>query len=168
MTRALLLAACLAAPLALSLTGCARDPLTGPPNLRLGRDECAECGMLVNEDRFSAGALIERRGRREHVVYDDIGCMLDIERTSRLDARVLERWVHDAGTRAWLRAEDARFILADPQIVRTPMGTGIAAYADAADAQRVRDATKARLLDWAALVDARRDFMEAQFGKPAE
>ncbi len=120
---------------AAALVSCDSAPLAGPPDLRLGRAECAECGMIVGEDRCAAAMLIEREGTRERLIYDDIGCMLDDERGD-LGGAVIERWVHDYGTRAWIRAETAVFLVAPPGAVRTPMGSGLVAFADLAAAER--------------------------------
>ena len=48
-TPAFALAASLAA--LATLASCQQTPLTGPPELKLGRQECGDCGMLINEDR---------------------------------------------------------------------------------------------------------------------
>ena len=42
------------------LAGCDRAPLSGPPELRLGRDECVECGMIINDDRCSSDPCTNR------------------------------------------------------------------------------------------------------------
>lgn len=132
--------------------GCSRDELTGPPQLRLGRDECRACGMLINDDRCSSGMLIEVAGMREHVLFDDIGCMLEYERdhasgADESDAAVdldsvtiLQRSVHDYHTRAWVNADSAWFVRSDADALSTPMASGIVAFADrsAADAAIVQ------------------------------
>lgn len=152
------------APLVAS--GCAEPPLDGPPELRLGRAECAECNMLISEDRCSSALLIEDRGRREHLLYDDVGCMLDDERDGLGQRIVLKRYVHDHGTRAWLDASAAVFVLTDPKKVMTPMGSGILAFASNEDAQHVVDEHGGEILTYAALIEARRAWMEARYGTP--
>lgn len=120
---------------AAALVSCDSAPLTGPPELRLGRVACAECGMIVGEERCAAAMLVDRDGTRERLIYDDIGCMLDDERESNGGA-VIERWVHDHGTRAWVRAETAVFLIAAPAAVRTPMGSGLVAFEALGSAER--------------------------------
>lgn len=152
--------------LAALAAGCAKPPLDGPPELRLGRSECAECNMLVSEDRCSSALLIEDRGRRDHLIYDDVGCMLDDERDV-LDGRtVVRRYVHDHGTRAWLDASSAAFAVTDPKKVMTPMGSGILAFERRDDAQRVIDEHGGEVLNYDALIEARRAAMEARTGAP--
>ncbi len=150
--------------------GCDGQPLSGPPPLRLGRDECGECGMLINEDRCSSGMLVEERGRRRYILFDDIGCMLDAEREHAAhpggQSTILERYVHDRDTRSWVEARAAIFLFADPQALPTPMGTGMVAYATSAAAEQARHQYGGTVLDYAALAEARRRWMEERYGRP--
>ncbi len=154
--------------LVLSFTGCAEEPITGPPQLRLGHVECAECGMIVSEDRFSAAFLIDRRGRREHLAFDDIGCMLDHERehgSGTADGLViLERFVHDHDTRAWAEAGGASFLLAEPDRIQTPMGSGIAAFGSREGAESARATVPGVVMDYNQLIVAREEWMRARYG----
>lgn len=150
-----------------SLAACDDSSLTGPPEIRLGRDSCAACGMLINEDRCSTALLVERDGRREHLLFDDAGCMLDAEREGLEPARIVERYVRDFDSRAWLPASGATFVMAEPSLLPTPMGSGIVAFTDAHAAGRLGESKGGKTFDWAALVDARREWMERRFGKPA-
>ncbi len=148
------------------LSACETQVLTGPPELRLGRSECGECGMLISEDRCSSALLIDSRGHRDHVLYDDIGCMLDAERRGLDGAVVAERYVHDFGTRAWVEAGTAHFVAADRDSLQTPMGSGLVAFARAEDAEDASRAHKGRVLGYAALAAFRKSWMEERFGKP--
>lgn len=142
--------------LGLCVCGCGRATLSGPPELRLGRDECGECGMLISEDRCSSALLVERDGRREHVLYDDIGCMLDAE-AEGLDGEIVERFVHDHATKQWVTARSATLLLADPDALPTPMGSGIVAFASAVSAQEAQAAHGGALLAYEQLPAARRE-----------
>ncbi len=46
---------------------------------------------------------------------------------------VASYWVHDFASAEWIRAEEAYYVLDD--VLMTPMGFGIAAFADEAQAQ---------------------------------
>ena len=144
--------------------GCIRQELSGPPELRPGRDECAECGMIINEERCSAALLVSRDGVKEHALFDDIGCLLDYAQ-ERPD-EVLEVFVHDHTTRAWLEAERATFILADETKLKTPMGSGIAAFADPDAAELAAREFSGRTLRHTDLAQARKDWMRERFGSP--
>ena len=154
------------AALALGLmTGCGAKPLSGPPELRLGRDECAECGMLINEDRCSSALLVERDGRREYLLFDDLGCMLDVEREQLEGRKIVERYAHDHTTKQWCRAEQAVFLLADPDKLATPMGSGMVAFKSREAAESARTAHGGELTDYAGVVKARQAWSD-EYHKP--
>lgn len=118
-----------------TLGACGRSAPDGPPQLRVGRDECAECGMIIMDDRACAALLVEIGGRREHRVFDDLGCLIDFrERRPATSTEVLAFAV-DHGDGTWLKLSDARFLLADPHRLLTPMGSGYIAFADPRDAE---------------------------------
>lgn len=149
---------CLAA-----LAACQNAPLQGPPELKLGRSECRECGMLISEDRCSSGLLVEIEGRREHLLFDDIGCMLDSLHNDG-QARVLDAYVHDHATRAWVNASIAHFVLSDPARVPTPMGSGIVAFANQQDAELAQQDIGGKLHSYTTLGPARRAWMRERYG----
>jgi copper chaperone NosL len=136
--------------------GCSRPPLSGPPELRLGREECAECGMLVVENRFSAAALVERSGEKVYEYFDDIGCMLDRDDDRDGSSTVDARYVHDHATGAWLLAEHALYVRVDHRRLQTPMGSGLAAFGDRAEAEKLRASFGGDHLDWDSVCTARR------------
>lgn len=117
--------------------GCNRASVSGPPEMRLGRDECGECGMLISEDRCSSAMIVEREGQRDYVLFDDIGCMLDYERESLDGAAVVDRFVHDYSTRKWVRTETAVFLAAPSDRLVTPMSSGMVAFATRPAAEAV-------------------------------
>lgn len=143
--------------------GCSGPPLSGPPSLRLGRDECAECGMLINEDRSPGAFLLDDAGRRRHVLFDDAGCLLDFERKNT-EAMVIAAYVRDYETRDWLDANAAHFVLADPDRLPTPMGSGIAAFGDATRAQAAHEKFGGDIMDYATLIPARKAWMATRYG----
>ena len=160
-----------AAALATLLAGasaCQRAELTGPPELRLGRDQCIECGMIINEDRFSSAALIDAGGGRgrEHYLFDDVGCMLDYQR-EHPDITFIELFVHDAATRNWLTTQQAIFLLTDSSAILTPMGSGIAAYSDSAAAEAARAAHGGQSHGYAELAAPRQAWVQARMGPQA-
>lgn len=166
MNRTIIIAA-LGIPMVL-LSGCRRDELTGPPELRLGRDECAECGMLVNEDRFSSAMLIERDGVREHLMFDDAGCMIDYEAQHPGEFTVIERFVHDHPTREWVSASKATFIFAEREKLRTPMGSGIGAFASEDAAREAHAQFGGEILSYDRLVPVRIEWMQIRVPEPGQ
>lgn len=120
-------------------SGCGRDEVTGPPELKLGRNLCAECGMMINEDRCSGAAVIAVDGVREHVTFDDIGCMLEYSNDLESNIQVIERYVHDHTTRAWVGWSEAWFVRGESDKIPTPMGSGIVAFANRDSAEQARE-----------------------------
>lgn len=149
-------AAMLALP---GLSSCGDRTPSGPPDTKLGHDMCATCDMTVNEDRYSAGAVILRDGAPSHASFDDIGCMLDFER-EHPEIHCEKRFVRDALSGEWITAEKAFYAIGEH--IHTPMASGIAAYS-------VKSAAEARqgtVLMWKELPEVRKQFMEARYGKP--
>jgi hypothetical protein len=147
-------------------SSCGRNELAGPPEMRLGREECAECGMLVQEDRCSAAMLVDRDRETLFVFFDDLGCLIDYEYGHQEDVRVLERWVRDYERREWLRGEHAVFVRAARDDLRTPMGTGWVAVADGNGASRLGKRWEAGPMDYRGAYRDRREWMWANYGKP--
>ncbi len=153
---ALLLALCLLP------AGCGESEVNGPPPTKLGHDPCAECDMIVNEDRYAAGAVVKKDGHAEHQSFDDTGCMLDHAREH--PELVFTQWfVRDAKTRQWLPAASAHFVMSEQ--IHTPMGSGIAAYSSNAEASEAARQFAGLVIDWSALPAARQKFMEDRYGK---
>lgn len=152
--------------LACTLAGCGRGELTGPPQLRLGREECAACGMLINEDRCSCALLIEHDQDRRYAFFDDLGCLMNYEYDRAGEARVVERYVHDFQNRAWLNAKDAVFARADREALRTPMGSGTVAFSSTEAAIQLGPKWLVGPMDYRAAFRDRREWMWENYGKP--
>lgn len=144
------------------LAACERDGLSGPPTLRLGRDECAECGMAIHDEPASAAIMVEQDGRRDYLLFDDIGCLLDLERSRGTDLRVVGRFVHDHAGGGWLIGEAAVFLVTDGSTLRTPMASGLAAFADQAAAELGQKQYGGEVQRFSELVETRRARAEAR------
>jgi copper chaperone NosL len=99
-----------------------------PPQIMYGQDVCDRCGMIVTEENFAAAYWTETGEARR---FDDIGGMLAFITEESED--VASYWVHDFASGEWIRAEEATFVM--DRDLMTPMGFGIAAFADEAQAQ---------------------------------
>ena len=130
----------------LLLAGCGQAVNTDePPQIVYGQDICDRCGMIINEEAFAAAYWTTGGEARR---FDDIGGMMAhlVEKAED----VASFWVHDYADGAWIRAETATFVL--DQNLKTPMGFGIAAFADAAQAQALAAGQEgAELLSFAEL-----------------
>lgn len=130
------------------LGGCERRaaPLAAP-TIYYGQDICSKCSMIISEDRYAASIGIRKDGRTEYFIFDDLGEMLAFSLPPHDEVR---RWVYDAGTLAVLDAEAAVYVRSPD--LRTPMATGVAAYATRDDANAVAEEYDGNVMDLAALL----------------
>lgn len=132
------------------LAACDDDDPNAPPAIAYGVTPCAECDMIISDERYAAATIIaDSRGRPEPLAFDDIGDQIDYE-SSHSGLTILSRWVHDHTTHEWLRAEEATYVRSPA--LHTPMASGIAAFAsrDAAEAAKA-DLTQGEVLSFADL-----------------
>ena len=100
-----------------------------PPQIAYGRDMCAQCGMTVDDERF-ASALVMQDGKTR--IFDDAGEM--IMYVAGHPGETVRAWyVHDYTTKAWVNGEKATYVVSEK--VSSPMGTGVAAFAERAAAE---------------------------------
>ncbi len=119
--RGLNFGASLALFIVLTIAGCGKTDLSQPPKLNYGSDTCAECRMIIQDERF-ASAVVTAGG--EIIKFDDIGCMQIYQQQHAMPGS--RAWVHDLESAEWLDAGSA-VIERTPDRV-TPMGYGIAAH----------------------------------------
>ena len=101
--------------------------LDEPPHIIYGQDVCDRCNMIISEARFAA-AYMTIQGEMRH--FDDIGDLLAHDQAVNEDVHLY--WVHDFHSQEWIKANEAAFVL-NPGLI-TPMGWGLAAFADPAEA----------------------------------
>jgi copper chaperone NosL len=123
------------------LASCAVEPRP----VHLGADECAHCRMAIEDTRFAAQLLTDR-GRSE--VFDAIECLATaIAEGTYAGENIHSLWVMDSVEGgAWVRVEEAHFVHSSE--IRSPMGMGVAAFADRHDAEIRRAELGGGLLDW--------------------
>ena len=99
------------------LAGCG-GAAEGPPRIRYGRDTCAECRMIIADERFAAAAREDGRALK----FDDIGCLFAY-RKSHPAAEA--GWVRDSSSGRWIESAAAQFVVRKD--LATPMVYGITA-----------------------------------------
>jgi nitrous oxide reductase accessory protein NosL len=158
---------CVAVGVAALIPACGPAELSGPPSVRLGRDECAGCGMLISEDHCSCAMLVAEDGGKTYLIFDDLGCLLDY-RADHPQAVVAEVFAHDYSTGQWVQAATASYLSAtSPSSLNTPMGSGIVAFASRAQAEAQQKTTGGDLVSFDRLADLRRDRKEAARTSPS-
>ena len=117
--------------------------------------------MILNEDRFSSALLVAEGNSPAHLLFDDVGCMLDY-RGEHPELVIIDAFVHDYVSRRWLSARSSSFVMASPGVLPTPMGSGIAAFPTADAAAGQAQTWSAAVLGYDGLVQARSAWKQAR------
>lgn len=128
------------------LSGCQPAGPGGPPNVRYGEEACANCRMIISDERF-ASALVGPDG--EALKFDDVGCM--VLREAEAGQPVASRWVRSFSRPGWLDTRDATFVYS--REIASPMGHGLAAVDQAEAAAALEKGPGARRLRFEELAD---------------
>jgi len=99
-----------------------------PPEILYGEDSCDECAMIISEQRYAASYVTEAGDVRR---FDDIGGMMLHDQ--KMQEEVYVYWVHDHNSEEWIKARDSTLLVLNPDLI-TPMGWGLAAFAEQNDA----------------------------------
>jgi copper chaperone NosL len=99
-----------------------------PPEILYGEDSCDECAMIISEQRYAASYVTEAGDVHR---FDDIGGMMLHDQKMQEDVYVY--WVHDHNSEEWIKARESILVL-NPDLI-TPMGWGLAAFAERNDAE---------------------------------
>ncbi len=134
---------------ALIVSGCAERDLSKPPKIGYGRDVCAQCRMIIEDERFACAA-VSPDGR--YLKFDDIGCMAAHEKEN---GQALRAWVRDAEGDGWIAREKAGFVHSKDLV--TPMGCGLAAFSTEARAKKFCNKKTGDLIMWNALLNLTRE-----------
>ena len=102
---------------------------SGPPALLIDRSVCSRCGMLISERTYAAAI---RWSDGPEQLFDDIGCL--VASTGQHPAKGARYWFHDGANGEWIADAQPVFVVSDE--LKTPMGGGIVAYRDLAEAER--------------------------------
>lgn len=114
-----------------AILGCNRaDPLS-PPQILIGDSICAECGMIISDERFATATLYPSSRGADAMLFDDFNCQRRYE-ASLTHPSPSKRWSHDHATLEWFETDNAYFVVSDQ--LRTPMGSGVAGFASKASA----------------------------------
>lgn len=106
----------------LILTACQSEvDLDSPPEIVYGEDLCDHCNMIISEPRYAASYLTTSGTPR---LFDDIGGMMlyHVEHNEEVHSF----WVHDYVSAAWIRGENAFYVITSD--LYTPMDYGIFAF----------------------------------------
>ncbi len=126
----------------------------GIPELRilLGQEKCHRCGMIISDIRYAA-AIYVGGGVNEWWKYDDVGEMA-LDYFEKKDSyEFLAVRVYDFLTGEEVDGYKAWYVVADPKELWTPMGYGVIAFKDRADAEKVAEEHNGVIMDWNKLIE---------------
>lgn len=131
----------------LLLTACSNNPAEPKPaDIRYGESTCTECGMIISQPKYASSfAYAESEGRYKSLAFDDIGDMVVYMR-KHPELTPVGIWVHDNDSEEWIDAQGATYVKSDA--IRSPMGFGVAAFADPSAAERFAAEVGGAALDW--------------------
>jgi copper chaperone NosL len=118
--------------------GCGR-PDPGPVPIAYGEDSCDLCRMIISEASYAAEA---RFGPDKVEKYDDIGCLG--ERLWEAPAPVA-LWVADHTSGRMHPAPSVALV--HVKDLKTPMASGVAAFADRTEAEAFKTKNNGRFVD---------------------
>lgn len=133
---------------ACAMAGCRSEADSGPPSVRYGDSICAECGMIVSDERFATSTVIEGDRGDEPLIFDDFNCQMIFE-SKHGDLVVVDRWSHDYNSREWLTMSQAWFVKSDQ--LHTPMASNIAAFSTKDQAESIADPLGGEVVDFQTL-----------------
>jgi len=117
-------------------TGCGDYEHNGPPTIVLGESMCAECGMMLSDERFATVTVYDGPRGADPVLFDDFNCQAIYE-SEHQEEPIVARWSHDYLTIQWIPTEQAFFVTS--QKIHSPMGAQIAAFATRSGAESFDD-----------------------------
>ena len=143
-TRRRFLVSSAALPIVLVSCGGQGASADDPPGIKLGRDSCDRCGMIISEERFASG-IVNPDG--EAVIFDDAGEMAATVQEEGLNNRRV--WVHGFPSLKWMDATEAWYAVT--MDIPTPMGSGVFPFDTEAGA---------RAFDWGGTVYSWSDLLK--------
>jgi len=115
----------------LFLTACSGGDETGPVDIKMDRDICEHCRMVLSDPHFVAEIRYFPPGKRSKIAkFDDIGCAVSwlADKPWNSDKKT-EIWVADFRDGKWINARTATYV----STASSPMDYGLGAQSDPAD-----------------------------------
>lgn len=118
---------------------------TGPRPINYGQDACAFCKMTLMDKHYGA-EVVTKKGKV--YVLDDVNCLARLLKSGDIKAEnIAGRYIVDyAHPGVLLEVEKAVFLQSDN--LKTPMASGVAAFANEQDLNAVKSQTGGELMRW--------------------
>ena len=140
-TRRALLLTGAALPFVLAGCGDEANSADDPPEIKLGRDNCDRCGMIISEERFASG-IVDADGNAQ--IFDDAGEMISTVQQDGLGDR--RAWVHGHPSLDWVDATKAWYAVT--METPTPMGSGVFPFDSEAEASAFAAEQSGEVYGW--------------------
>jgi copper chaperone NosL len=103
--------------------------------------------MIISDERWATATIVAGARGPESLVFDDYNCQVHYE-TEHAGLEIVTRWSHDYAARTWMKSDWAVFVFSPS--LRTPMGSGAAAFATESEAEAARGELQGEVLTFAA------------------
>ena len=135
----------LSVTLSFQVLGCGSPTAEGPPQIRLGDSVCDECNMIISDKRWATATVVEGPRGATPLLFDDFNCQFNYE-NDHPELVILDRWSYCHATNKPIKTVTAAFFIS-PNL-RTPMGSGIAAFASSNEAITIQNEMAGELLSF--------------------
>lgn len=116
---------------------------TAPEPLQAGRDICHLCKMGIADTRFGS-EIITKKGKI--FKFDDMGCMINFMKAGGVESSSISKTVVIDYERKDHFIETGKAFFVRGDILKSPMNFNVAAFSDAASAEKV--VTDGKILSW--------------------
>jgi len=83
--------------------------------------------MIISDERFASALVMQHNdGSFTKAAFDDINCLFEFEQPLK-EEQIIARYVHDHDSLGWIAMSEACFVRSES--IRTPMASGVAAFA---------------------------------------
>tara|TARA_A100001391_G_scaffold147174_2_gene104638 strand:+ start:243 stop:722 length:480 start_codon:yes stop_codon:yes gene_type:complete len=127
------------------MPGCGEEAEDGPPKIMLGESSCAECGMIISDERFATATVINGTRGIQPVLFDDFNCQINFEHKNP-ETEVITRWSHDYPGLMWSPTGSGWFVMSPT--IRSPMASNMAFFRDREDAESMAHSVSGQVLDF--------------------
>lgn len=118
---------------------------TGPRPINYGQDACAFCKMTLMDKHFGA-EIVTKKGKI--YITDDVNCFINFLKKGEVpESEIAGRYITDySHTGVLLEAEKAVYLRSST--LKTPMASGIAAFANLNDVDEIKSKAGGDVLTW--------------------
>lgn len=117
----------------------------GPEPLVYGKDACHACKMTLVDNRFGA-ELVTKKGKVYK--FDDVNCLVRFYKAGHVSEQDIQSVlaVDYSATSVLIDATRASYVISGE--VRSPMGSNAAVFADIAEARKLNEKLKGKIVGW--------------------